>query len=146
MATPDELRRRLRALQDERELAAMRHEALRTRERIAEQTRLAIGQEQAAANRARREEASRLEQLENEIAEMRRRLAEGRPGPNEVTDRAVVAWLERVEGVDVGAIRETILRAAADATPDGSDRGLDYFRYRGSRLVVREGKVVTILA
>lgn len=61
-----------------------------------------------------------------------------RPLPR-VTDHAVLRYLQRVHGVDVEVVRETIAAAVAHAPP-----GTASVHAAGLRFVLRDGKVVTV--
>lgn len=62
----------------------------------------------------------------------------------DITDHAVVRWLERVKGLDIAAIRAemqtpTLAKADAFGCPVVIGRN-------GERLVIRDGRVVTVVA
>jgi hypothetical protein len=56
-----------------------------------------------------------------------------------VTDHAVLRYLQRVHGVDVELVRETIGAAVAHALP-----GTTHVHAGGLRFVMRGGQVVTV--
>lgn len=56
-----------------------------------------------------------------------------------VTDHAVLRYLQRVHGVDVELVRETIAAAVAHALP-----GTASVHAAGLRFVIRDGRVVTV--
>lgn len=120
-------------------------ERLKLRERIAERERMLAGQEQAQANRLRHEKAQELQEIEAAISAARRALDTAGPGPNLVTDRAVVTWLDRIEGFDIRGIREKILSAVSEATLETQEGEMRFYRIRGCRVVVRGGQVVAVI-
>lgn len=61
--------------------------------------------------------------------------------PIPVTDHAVLRWLERVEGLDIETLRAAIGRSGAV----GAAFGARIVVVSGGKLVVVDGKVVTVL-
>lgn len=59
----------------------------------------------------------------------------------EVTDHAVVRWLERVQGVDVGAIRRDIANQCEPAIAIGATG----IKIQGAKFVIHGNVVCTIL-
>lgn len=64
-----------------------------------------------------------------------------RPAGPIVTDHAIVRWLERVEGLDVVALREQIARSAAVGLAFGSRIVV----VSGGKLILEGATVVTVL-
>jgi hypothetical protein len=60
--------------------------------------------------------------------------------PVDVSDHAVLRWLERIEGVDIQAIRRRIQRSAEIA----EDYGAPAVIVGAARLVIHNGVVVTV--
>lgn len=60
--------------------------------------------------------------------------------PIPVTDHAVLCWLERVEGLDIDALRADIGRRGAV----GAALGAGVVVVPGGKLIVFEGRVVTV--
>lgn len=60
--------------------------------------------------------------------------------PIPVTDHALIRWLERVEGLDIAALRVEIGRSGAV----GVEFGATFVVVPGGKLVVAEGRVVTV--
>lgn len=60
--------------------------------------------------------------------------------PIPVTDHAVLRWLERVEGLDIAALRASIGRSGAV----GAEHGATFVVVPGAKLVVADGRVVTV--
>lgn len=60
--------------------------------------------------------------------------------PIPVTDHAVLRWLERIEGIDIAALRASIGRSGAV----GLAFGATFVVVGGGKLVVADGKVVTV--
>ena len=62
----------------------------------------------------------------------------------EITDHAIVRWLERVKGVDIAKIREEMQSPALDAA---QEFGCPVVIGRnGERMLVRDGVVVTVFS
>ena len=62
------------------------------------------------------------------------------PTPN-VTDHAVLRYLERVKNVDVDGARREIAQAMRSAMA----HNVSCVRWRGARFIVRDGSVITVL-
>lgn len=62
----------------------------------------------------------------------------------EITDHAIVRWLERVKGVDIAKIREE-MQSPALATAQEFGCPVVIGR-NGERMLVRDGAVVTVLS
>jgi hypothetical protein len=96
---------------------------------------------------ARNAEIGRLERLNidlgNQIVWIKDRLAEIKPKAIKVSDHAVLRYLERKAGVDVEAIRKSILESQLPtmvATLGGSGK----FPVNGYQVVLKDYTVVTI--
>lgn len=125
-----------------RELQTIRYSVL-DRQKHAERVDqlLAKRKDQGHLMWALRHEAARMEGSRSEIVERLEKL--GRPKRIEVTDHAVVRFLERAMGIDINAIRGQIARLIPVERVE-ADRVL-YVRNGLSFLLSKEGAIITIL-
>jgi len=67
--------------------------------------------------------------------------------PLQVSDHAVVRWIERVHGIDMDAIRSRIVAEMGKAVAMGKRVGQDTFTVRAGshKFVVKRGVIVTVL-
>lgn len=91
-----------------------------------------------AAN-AHRAEAQRALAQANQIS---RALDGAQEAPVEVSDHAVIRWLERVEGVDVAAVRLAISEIVAGSDGDAADRIIPHGEFS---ICMIENRVTTVL-
>ncbi len=61
----------------------------------------------------------------------------------QISDHALLRYLERVKGVDIEAVRAEMMSAALDKAIEFGSRVL--IGRHGERLVIREGIVVTVI-
>lgn len=96
---------------------------------------------------AKREEVSRIEKgldhLAGEINRLKRNLEELKPKAVRVSDHAVLRYLERKAGIDVEAIRKSILESDLPAMV-GALGGSGKFPINGYQVVLKDYTVVTI--
>ena len=92
--------------------------------------------------------SNRLEQLRNERTRLKKKLIDMGAAEREVSDHAVIRYLERIKGIDVEAARVELRQMANEA--DGfQGRRNDHYWHNGSGLVLllnKEGGVITILS
>ena len=102
-----------------------------------------LRREREAAEHEQRTASKRRANLDAAIQRATEKLAASRAGPIRVTDHAVVRYLERVEGVDIEAVRRKIL----------TDEVVEFVRHYGSGrfrpangfdVVARDCVIVTI--
>jgi len=96
---------------------------------------------------AKREDISRIEEglnhLAGEIQRLKRNLEELKPKAIRVSDHAVLRYLERKAGLDVEAIRKSILESDLPAMV-GALGGSGKFPINGYQVVLKDYTVVTI--
>lgn len=135
---------RIRELQARHEALVLESEVVRAEEEAARLLRIEFGERQSERNRRRGEISREVAQLEREIAVTRAAGA----SLSDVSDRAVVRWLELVERIDTNAIRRDLVAAMrrVEAIREG-----DYLIYevqvRGAQVRVvanKVGKIFTV--
>lgn len=111
---PEDPHDRVRRLRDQVEEISIDLEIERGRVAAATRLRHRAGQARAGAIERRRSKIDSLAATERELAAARASLPDG---PMTVTERAIVRWLELVEGVDIGEVRRRILSAMRRSPP-----------------------------
>jgi len=100
--------------------------------------------------RARRAQAGeKLNDTEQELravrAEIRKRAEQNGEDPSEITDHALVRYLQLIKGVDVEAMRDEIQQILKNQPREDVGPSKSVYVFAGCAIVVRDGKVETII-